>query len=462
MGAVNTPAQAKTFLDQTAGSVVPNFVRDTATSTDPLQRQTSVQSPVTSMKNAVTNGIPGLREKNQPQLDVFGNQLARNNGVLNAALNPLNPQKSTPTPLTNAMGAVHNTLDANGKPLSIPTQEAKKIQYATPSGKKATLSDAQRTQFIKQSGQAAQTSLNQLINTSTFKNATPQQQQKMIADTVSGQRNLAMSQMPNSAVKLTGAGKAAKDSNAPTIGADGKVHAGGTADLNPNVPGDQQKILKAYAAMSSSDRTKAAYSQPNFDYNYAVAKYANDKANGSLSKAADITARAAIDKANVGKNYSKDVRDLYGLSKAQIDGFITTDPNGKTYANQLLAYDKALHDAGLTSSLKFKNGFGTTTTSSSGKKTYASGASSGSTKLPTPISFKNTAPKTSLGKFKLQKANAGGGKVKLASYKLPKAPKVGAVNAVAKPKTVRLGKAPTVPKVPKPTAVKKVRKGVYV
>lgn len=217
MGAINTPNQAKSFLDQTAGSVVPNFIRDAATSTDPLQRQTSVQSPVTSMKNSITNGIPGLREHNQPQMDVFGNSLPRNNDPFTAAFNPLNPQSSHPSDLTAAMGAIHNTKDANNKPLPIPVADNKKIQYATTNGPKATLSDAQRTQYVKQSGSAAQAQMNNLIHTPAFTNATPAQQSKMLADIMSGNRNFTTNQLPNSAVKLTGPGKMVARGQTPAI-----------------------------------------------------------------------------------------------------------------------------------------------------------------------------------------------------------------------------------------------------
>jgi hypothetical protein len=217
MGAINTPNQAKTFLDQTAGSVVPNFVRDYAQATDPLQRQTSVSNPVTSMKNAITNGIPGLREKNLPQVDLYGNSIPRNGGVAGALLNPFNPQSSRTSDLTNALGTIHNVQDVNGKPLSIPTQLNKSITIAGQNGQKIKLSDAQRTGLIQTSGQAAYNQANAFIHTPAFQLANPSQQSKMLGDIFSGQRNLAETKIPGSGVKLDTNGKAIVAGRSPTI-----------------------------------------------------------------------------------------------------------------------------------------------------------------------------------------------------------------------------------------------------
>ena len=63
MNAINTPSQATSFLDQSAGSLIPVGVKQLAVATDPYQRQTTAGNPLTSIKNSVTNGIPILDRK---------------------------------------------------------------------------------------------------------------------------------------------------------------------------------------------------------------------------------------------------------------------------------------------------------------------------------------------------------------------------------------------------------------
>jgi hypothetical protein len=197
-----------------------------------------------------------------------------------------------------------------------------------------------------------------------------------------------------------------------------------SSKVNASVPKPQKDFLTKYNATSKAARDKAAYSQNDYDYNYAVAKYANDKANGTLSKAADIKARDAIDKAKVGKDYSKDVRDLYSLSKGDIYDFITSDKNGNKYANDLMAYDQALKGAGLISSAKFRNGFGS---DKSGGARRSGGRGSSNTKFAAALKASNSAAKSNqtalqnlIKGAKVHSPNSGNTKLKVARANLKK------------------------------------------
>lgn len=83
---------AERFVEQTAGSVIPNIVRTTARAFDPLQRE------ITSAGEAVIAGIPGLRQTLQPKVDVFGKPIARPADPINTLFNPLRPTTARTTP----------------------------------------------------------------------------------------------------------------------------------------------------------------------------------------------------------------------------------------------------------------------------------------------------------------------------------------------------------------------------
>jgi DNA-binding ferritin-like protein (Dps family) len=127
-------------------------------------------------------------------------------------------------------------------------------------------------------------------------------------------------------------------------------------DINKGIAKSSQDTLKRYSRMNDDERKAATDKENDFEYKYLVAKYDNDNKGGKLSKAADIKARDAIDKALVGKDYSKEVRDLYGLSKGDLADFVASNPDGKKYSEQLLAYDQALQAAGIIDKAKFKGG----------------------------------------------------------------------------------------------------------
>lgn len=338
MTAINTPSQAKSFLDQTAGSVIPNAVRDYAQATDPLQRQTSVSSPITSVKNSITNGIPGVREKNLPQVDLFGNNIPRNNistndkvNVLNSMLNPYNPQLSRNSDITNALGDIHNVKDQNGKPLTIPTQLDKKITL-NENGKKVQLSDAQRTQLIKTSGQASQSEIQRLMQSDTWKNATPQQRSEMLAGSngvVTGQRDLAKHDLGNS-TKLTAAGNAAQRGSLPTLNSSGKAtYSGNTND-------------------------------PRSVYQAKLAKFQQGVKNGTISGVEQQKQADALARENITSLYAKDTVSLYGESATKINEYLAQHPNDKGLRQQLANLDNQLYKAGFITKTKI-NADGTAT-----------------------------------------------------------------------------------------------------
>ena len=79
---------AQRFMNQSAGSIVPNMIKDIAKGTDQYKRETN------SGFDAIKKGIPGLRSTLLPQRDVFGQPLPEEGGLIGSMFDLFN--SSTP------------------------------------------------------------------------------------------------------------------------------------------------------------------------------------------------------------------------------------------------------------------------------------------------------------------------------------------------------------------------------
>lgn len=88
IAAVTDPQRkGESYVESAAGSIVPNLIKKAATATDPNQRE------INGAGEAIIAGIPGLREKLNPKLNMFGEPLPRQSTPLNVFANPLKPSK---------------------------------------------------------------------------------------------------------------------------------------------------------------------------------------------------------------------------------------------------------------------------------------------------------------------------------------------------------------------------------
>lgn len=133
--------------------------------------------------------------------------------------------------------------------------------------------------------------------------------------------------------------------------------AGNNVKISDAIGGKQKETLTDYNSMTKEERDSWFNEVPSAEYEYELARYENDKANGTLSKAENIRRQKDVAKAKVGADYPKEIRELYGLSKSDFYNLITTDPDGNRIAEQALAYGDALEAAGLADNkFRLKNG----------------------------------------------------------------------------------------------------------
>lgn len=135
-----------------------------------------------------------------------------------------------------------------------------------------------------------------------------------------------------------------------------KAFNGGDDLLPEGLSKESEAILNKYDRMEAKTKEDIFYRENDAEYKYELAKYEKDKLEGTISEVDAIRKEKSLAKQAIGSKYEKGIRDVYSLSKEQIEDLVTGDPAGKAIYDKLVKYDKELYDAGLISYLKFKNG----------------------------------------------------------------------------------------------------------
>lgn len=170
--------------------------------------------------------------------------------------------------------------------------------------------------------------------------------------------------------------------------------AGGNIEVAPNLDKKTKDILTKYDSLDEAGRDKEIRSRPEAEFEFAAAKYFNDKAKGKISEVEDIKMQTKLAKLQAGSTYSKDVRELYELNKTQMTAYINEGKLTKDKAKQIMEYGDKLTDAGLISKNKFRDTYGNESMTlkakkvssgrkSSGRKATGKGGRGGKSTLPT-------------------------------------------------------------------------------
>jgi hypothetical protein len=108
------------------------------------------------------------------------------------------------------------------------------------------------------------------------------------------------------------------------------------------------KLSSPGGSTSTSDMT------PKEKYQNALKHYQTNQ--NTMSDVQKYAAQKALAKLRIQAPFPSDVISLYGMSKANTYNYLTTRKNTQKLADQLVAYDKALYNAGLTKYQKYRNG----------------------------------------------------------------------------------------------------------
>lgn len=354
VSAINEPDRyASSFAKSQIGSVIPTLVNDVATATDNKQRQSD------TVPDRIKSRIPGLRETLPVAQDVYGNELKRKTGPISSMVNPFRPSDAITNSVKMEVERLHKA-DPNNSDLQVtPTPVDRMVSIE---GKKVPLTNKQRYDLQKQIGQTTQSLWGQLIKTSGYKSLSDIDKAKALNNLRSDATTLATRTFVVN----------------NKLGAYSKVASSKVAAL-----GDGSANVAGYATNADSETNvsnAAYYKTPDAEYKAFQATYNQNIKDGSYDAAQKITASKKLAKLKVGSKYPKEVRDLYGLSKADLTTYLKAPEKGidkQDIAKRLMAYDQALYNAGLISYRKFKNGIAPAAKSGSGGGSSKSKAAAG-------------------------------------------------------------------------------------
>jgi len=104
--AISDPTRfGQKFAEQTAGSIVPNFIRTSARANDPFARETN------NIGDAVLSGIPGARETLPIKTNILGKPVERRSSTLDETINPFRPSdvKNEDNPIIKELRRLQDT-----------------------------------------------------------------------------------------------------------------------------------------------------------------------------------------------------------------------------------------------------------------------------------------------------------------------------------------------------------------
>lgn len=346
LDAIDNPKQyAENYVSNTAGSVVPNFVRSFARASDPMQRE---------QKGAVAGlqgSFPGLRQGLPEKLDMFGQSIEAKDNFLNQYINPLRPSKAREGDATVAELRRLKDIDEGVLPTA-----ARKNTY----GDLGKLTNKQVHELNSRAGKAMKAEYDKLIASDAYKSlddATKARSLKNINSDVFGavkhqygiDQGFAMDTR-----KLT------KDQQAYINGQTNsflaKAKGSSSTEVAPNLAKDYKKTLEEFDALDTTAKEKKLYKENDAEYRYELAKYENKKASGTLSKADRIKAEDKLISLEIGSKFSKETRELYSLNKTQLTALIDNGEITEKQAEQIMALGDAYASAGKSN--KFRDKYG--------------------------------------------------------------------------------------------------------
>ena len=122
------------------------------------------------------------------------------------------------------------------------------------------------------------------------------------------------------------------------------------------------------------------YNENDYEYNEFKKEYEDKLTKGEYSRKSKIEAQNKLKKLEVGKDFSKETRDLYGLGKNDLRNLIESSDDGDKVLNNVLAYGDALVNARIINRNKFRDRHGNISLSSTiNNRSRSSNSKSGGT-----------------------------------------------------------------------------------
>lgn len=118
-------------------------------------------------------------------------------------------------------------------------------------------------------------------------------------------------------------------------------------------------------------------SENDYEYNEFKKEYEEKSAKGEYSRKSRIDAQNKLKRLEVGKDFTKETRDLYGLGKDDLRNLIESSEDGNKVLDNVIAYGDALVRAGIASRNKFRDRYGNISLSGTSRSGRSGGSRSG-------------------------------------------------------------------------------------
>lgn len=353
LDAVSDPARyGEGYIESLAGSTVPTLIKDIAVALDPTQRE--VEGPV----DAVLGRIPLVRNSLDERLSIFGEEMSRPTSAVGSVIDPFKSSEAKNNPVTDELRRLFESGDKNGVNPSSKLDEKIKL-----SGVETELPKELRQAYQQRAGQAIAAAWAATI-------ADPAYAALSDEDKAQALRNISTDIAAAEKKKLEAennlgqyspdfAGKASKLSAKQEAIANGQFtpanYLTGSVKVASSLSGPSRDIITKVEAMPPEEK-KAFLREGQNEYNYELAKFENDSANGTLSAVDKYDKMLDLGKLKITTKYSSDARELYGLSETKINDFLSKNPTKQSVVDEMMAMDLELAERGFIKNRKFKDG----------------------------------------------------------------------------------------------------------
>ena len=176
LNAISDPARyGGTYVKNQAASVIPNIVKDVAKSGDKTQRETNGSS------DQMKAGLPGLRNTLLPKRDVLGKELPNEQSGVKAFIDLFNSKTPSKDSTIKELSRLYS-IDQSATPSKLSANQ-------TVYGQKLKLTPEQLDAFEGSTGEQVKKALDEILNTSGYKNADDEMKKKIIDGVVSDVRD---------------------------------------------------------------------------------------------------------------------------------------------------------------------------------------------------------------------------------------------------------------------------------
>lgn len=341
LNAVTDPQRyGDSYIENLAGSIVPTLSKDIATAMDDTQRD-----PL-SITEAIASRIPGLRETVGEKLDAFGNPMPRPTSAVGAIVDPFKSSQDRSTPLTSELRRLQDAEQG--------------IMPSKPDAdfflKDTELTDEQRREVLGKVNPQIQAVWNDIIGSPDYMRATDEEKKALLEKAANDIRAVAK-------IGLAGGyGIEYNDENRPKLtnsqrgfALTGDYTINTALGLPEGLSQPARDTLVNLERMNETDRDQFLSDGAN-EYAYELAKFEKANLTGEYSEPQKFEKLLTLGKLKVQTNYPKEARDLYKLSKSELQSYLEQNPVAAETVEQMLALDQELVNKGFISSAKYKYG----------------------------------------------------------------------------------------------------------